>query len=338
MEVERIYRICLSRALQAFATTREQRRIGITLASEFRDSWAETSELKDCEFGITFVSIESACAVPTSCKFLRVIENRSAYEISFPEEPGRYRLLIDGTSKKGSVLLIPFESENFLVINTDDISKCDANRPLLAGHWKYGILGGDIPVQITVREEFGSTLGSHVWDSAVIFTRHLKRCIDCCGLEKRGLALELGAGCGLAGTALAYEGFEKVVLSDKACNIPFMLNTVTLNKKEHIVDVQSLDWSLNADIESFIGKYGTDIDMIVAADVLYDKAAALVLLDLLRKVVQQNKAKIIIGQKLRPFSDPESGLSRFDLMKILDFSAENILQEADVIIWKLERI
>lgn len=70
---------------------------------------------------------------------------------------------------------------------------------------------------IVVQEDYGSTMGAHVYDSAAVLVRWLRNTeLAWQWRGKQAMALELGSGCGLAGLWLARSGaFAKVLLTDK---------------------------------------------------------------------------------------------------------------------------
>jgi predicted nicotinamide N-methyase len=330
-----LYRICLTRALHAHysSSSSSTKQIAIELAAEFRDTRAESSLLQQCSFDVGIYSLTSGMLLDPATVAVRrhkiAKNNRIVFDLHFPDIVGQYRLQVLGyCDRVGGVVLIPLESETFEIV-----SVIPANSSVLLGaYWKYDILGNKPLKSISIREEFGSTLGSHVWDSALVFTRHLKYCLSSCEPMVRRLAVELGAGCGLAGIALTTESFERVVLTDKECNLPYMNSNIILNNCESIATAETLDWSSRSDIDWFQASNGGLVDLILAADVLYDLEAAIYLFDVIRQLATCDHTNIILGQKIRPVG-PDC--KRFDISTLADFKADIILVEANVIIWKI---
>lgn len=322
-----LYRVCLNRALSTHYQSGSAYRISAQLLSEFRDESAVNSVLSHCKFRFFLESTSSGERVHILAKPVKISKNCYLYNLIFPDVIGPFQLAITAESDDSSLLMIPMKSDVFELVSSLPVDR----GMLLAAYWTYGILDCDPPTQLVLREEFGSTLGSHVWDSAVVFTRHLKYCLDLCQFSKRETAVELGAGCGLAGIAVG-QYFDSVALTDKACNMPFMRNNISINHCEDTVRAYTLDWSSDLDISAFTEAHGKDIDLIVAADVLYDIPAANLLFSLLRLLSTPQRTCILLGQKLRPFKDHAA---RFDVTALPDFDAEKIVEEANVILWKI---
>ena len=320
-----IYRVCLSRAMSTNYQCGSACRVSVQLMSEFRDDSADNTVLRRCTFRFNLKSASSAESAGICAKPVKISKNCYFYDLAFPDTVGKYQLVISVECDDNSFILIPMTSDVFELAPT-----LPAERGvLLSAYWRYDTLGPDSP--LVMREEFGSTLGSHVWDSAVVFTRHLNYCLDRCQLSKRETAVELGAGCGLAGIAVS-KFFERVVITDKACNVPFMRCNISINCCEDIVRPAALDWASASDIAAFTETNADSIDLIIAADVLYDIPAANLLFSLLKIMSAPEKTCILLGQKLRPLGDHTS---RFDITALPDFDAERIVEEAHVIIWKI---
>lgn len=326
-----LYRICLSRALRTHAVIGLCKKIGIELMTEFRDRSAELSLLRRCSFNILFSSSSRHENVASVATALKISKNRYIFNVKFPDVPGSYQLYVSGVCSDPGVVLVSMQSE--LITVADTLPDC--NELLLAGYWCYGVdtARSGSENTVTIREEFGSTLGSHVWDSAVVFTRNICFCLQKCGILTGSLAVELGAGCGLAGIALAQGFFEKIIITDKQCNVPYMKKNIQLNRCADAVTAVCLDWSSETDIKAFCDYHDTTtIDLILASDVLYDLGAAACLFSLLRILSHPNKTSILLCQKIRPI---EAHLGRFDIAALTDFRSEKILEEADVIVWKI---
>jgi predicted nicotinamide N-methyase len=77
------------------------------------------------------------------------------------------------------------------------------------------------------------------------------------------------------------------------------------------------------------------VDLIVGADILYDRAAVGELVNVLRDLAEPSKTKIIIAQKRRhPFVEDPWGR----VENISDFEVAKKYEEADVIVWELALI
>jgi predicted nicotinamide N-methyase len=96
-----------------------------------------------------------------------------------------------------------------------------------------------------------------------------------------------------------------------------------------------LDWSEPAGLSRLVSTHGCRYDLFIAADVLYDPEAAGHLLALLRNLSASSPpdsaVPIILAQKLRS----DTHRKAIDLTELEDFSVEKLVEEADVVIWKL---
>lgn len=328
-QTQRIYKICLKRAMVSEYLCGSRGKVAIELTTEFRDVAPDIASIHPLCFNIMFYSVETNRTIPVVWTQSNCMNNNFVYHIQFPVAVGRYQLSIQASYDSEAVVIIPMLSDVFAVV--DEISPSPAVVMLLRCHWSYDCLGGGT---VVVREEFGATLGSHVWDSAIVLFRHLRYCLDKCDKPRGGvLAVELGAGCGLVGISLGKGYFERVVLTDKRSQRPYMRDNIALNECQGNVTEDYLDWSSAPDIERFTKETAEVIDLIVAADVLYDLEAAEYLFAALDQLATSNKTCILLAQKLRPVAIPER--KGFDVTALEKFTAENILEEANVIIWKI---
>jgi len=180
-----------------------------------------------------------------------------------------------------------------------------------------------------VREDYGATLGSHVYDCSVVLLRFLRdelRATRSHPNWHHGSVLELGSGCGLLGLWLATH-FDHAFLTDKACQVDLLRANVQLNDASwgasRKVDCLPLDWAdgpsgldLAALLACVDAKLSTGCDLppaplslVVAADVFYDGAAAQAMFSVIDAVRRTGSlcgplTRVILAQKLRSDATP----------------------------------
>lgn len=182
-------------------------------------------------------------------------------------------------------------------------------------------------VGITVKEEYGATVGSIVYDSSVVLIRYLHRFMNHFLLSYR-TAIELGAGCGQLSIWLASR-FNKVICTDKSYQLPLIDFNARLNQTEIVIT--SLEWGDIRDVNHASIQYSSELDLLIAADVLYDKDASAELFHAIKRLIIPSTI-VLIAQKLR---GTVSRISRDEVCHLSGMHADVVFQEADVLIWKL---
>lgn len=122
-----------------------------------------------------------------------------------------------------------------------------------------------IPLKLKM-EPRHNEVGLRMWEAGFLLTEFLLAYPPI--VRGRGVA-ELGAGLGLTGLVASYLGASKVALTD--CSRPVLENlrlAVEINSKVLDVRVAEIDWSYGG--ENAARRLGDDIDVVLAADVLYD--------------------------------------------------------------------
>ncbi|KOO26831.1 calmodulin [Chrysochromulina tobinii] len=141
-----------------------------------------------------------------------------------------------------------------------------------------GIAVDAIKAQRKALASYDNAEGQKLWPASVAFARMLTGSMV---PSVKGLrVIELGAGLGVVGVAAALAGAEKVTLTDFQ---PKSLELAEITAKANgvssaIFSTRLLDWNHPGDLAS-LGPY----DLVVASDVLYDKALTRVLVSYARK-------------------------------------------------------
>ncbi|KAK9475135.1 putative methyltransferase-domain-containing protein [Dipodascopsis tothii] len=99
---------------------------------------------------------------------------------------------------------------------------------------------------VVVAEATGESIMAHVWDSAVALAAHVERARVLPAGPVR--VLELGAGCGTAGLALARQAGRgsRVLLTDEAPAEALCRRNMALNAPAAAVDFAALEWAAAA--------------------------------------------------------------------------------------------
>ncbi|MFY1681474.1 class I SAM-dependent methyltransferase [Micromonospora sp. WMMD730] len=146
----------------------------------------------------------------------------------------------------------------------------------------------------------GHTLPPPFWASAwaggQALARHL---LDHPDLAAGRRVLDLAAGSGLVAIAAALAGARQVVANDVD---PYAVAAVTVNARANRVDVQ-------ASHQDLLDDDGTQADLLVAGDVLYDRDLAVRVLPYLRRAADGG-AQVLVG-------DPDRGHLPPDVLEVV---------------------
>jgi predicted nicotinamide N-methyase len=114
------------------------------------------------------------------------------------------------------------------------------------------------------------TMGSHIWDASVVLANYLER------IPISGNVVELGAGCGLVGMSivdhqtLQPDTTTMVLLTDQSSQLPILHSNIQLNKLQSHCKAIELDWCCTDQVMNVKTICNDCIDVIIAADVLYN--------------------------------------------------------------------
>jgi predicted nicotinamide N-methyase len=165
--------------------------------------------------------------------------------------------------------------------------------------------------RFAIVQTFDSGCGCYLWDASIVLLKYFehvnKRC-DFTGMR----VVELGAGCGLVGLALAWLGAE-VCLTDLYDQIDVMEANIDRNfgyrtsrSQEESegsplvrpVNIRAgeLDWSASA--EDINEEYNPPVDLIVGSDIIYAEEAVPLLINALN-ILSSPKTNILIAHEGR---------------------------------------
>ena len=211
-------------------------------------------------------------------KFQSIHDSFYHISVTSPQSAGEYFLRV---SIKSGEFIMPAISGRFSVI---DFANQSSIRPLLCCFREI-----TLPVDIStarciyIQEEYGATLGSHLYDSSIVLLRYLSQDANAIITQSHGMVVELGAGCGLLGIFLALlanpPGGLQTLMTDKQCQLDLLHRNVRLNDVTDRCTVVELDWQSEAHflaVQEIIRSSAAEseaafVGTIIATDVLYDQ-------------------------------------------------------------------
>jgi predicted nicotinamide N-methyase len=367
-EVFMIVRVHLRRSIKSHITPMSTIKLEVALTSEFfgRENYLEA----DCRLMGLFIKSDSSfstvsllqeineCAIVFPLK--SDIGHLSHYTIAAPDEVGAYHLFIfpyetdpsESIFKKRFIIL-PLLTDCFNVVSKDHAAMTQFIPSLLSC---YRVIHG-----IIIEEEYGKTVGSHVYDCSIAILRYLASSHTVDGMtgsnvrscssntpDRMTVAVELGAGCGLVSIWLAKRNkFNSVIATDMDNQLPLILRNIERNNVQPVCSSKELNWSLTVgsgrkDLESsqfsfklqreYLGMHDDEhLDMIIAGDVMYSKSLTEDFITVLRALAVPYVTVIYLAQKLRNADRKDS----YDIASTPGIRCECVWEEADVLIWKI---
>ena len=214
------------------------------------------------------------------------------------------------------------------------------------------------PVSVLIKEEYGKSIGHHIYDASIILLRYFSTLnlpvyspLDTTDNTHSNVLVELGAGCGVAGIALS-KHFKHTILTDLPSQMDIIQENIQLNNSnllpykggEQTCQAVVLDWSQadeTLNIKSGLGHEPNHnnskdndnivIDVIIASDVLYDRDAAEQCIACIKRLYTINHTKVYISQKMRN----ETSKNRFQLKDYFGISVVQVYEEASCVVWSL---
>lgn len=266
-EVTTILRLHLRRSVRSFVAAGSALNLELSYSAEFCDS--VPSLLGKHVVMAVFIKGNNASAselfqASASLNAFEVLlevtdSSSSCLSLTVPNEIGFHQLFLfnrkpypnHGHALKP--LILPLLTGCFSVVEKNQLALTRSAVPVLTN---YRLFSG-----ILIEEEYGKTLGSHIYDSSVSIIRYLSRKKYSHGLtltltpltepelfttnqSRRNVALELGAGCGLVSIWLSKESsFHRVIATDMACQLPLIVRNITRNGTQDGCSARELDWS-----------------------------------------------------------------------------------------------
>lgn len=259
-----------------------------------------------------------------------------------PIVPGCYSISVSviHESDADGLVILPVHSDMFKVCSIEDyeqsISLACAFIPRLLGCYREFRC---VNKTVVVREEYGSTLGSHIYDSSIVLVRYIENNLafllttaECEDNSSNRVVLELGAGCGMVGLYIAAllsrmddknDTCARLSSSTKLEEIVSPSDEITVlitdrdQQKsiiEHNIGVNShlrspsthityvaLDWASTVHLEHIVSQLSSNAaNLIVAGDVFYDREVAALFFKVIRSLGAHSiHLKVLVAQKLR---------------------------------------
>ena len=123
---------------------------------------------------------------------------------------------------------------------------------------------------LSIHQSLGG-IHSTVWDSSIVMSKFFEHASHVCDMMlgtspfKGKSVLEVGAGCGLVGLALAKLGSPRVVLSDLEAALPLLKRNIEVNGCSQTCAAAALSWGC----ESALRALSPPFDYVIGADVMY---------------------------------------------------------------------
>jgi hypothetical protein len=244
-----------------------------------------------------------------------------------PLKEGYYFLSIVASVADPQCIILPLQSDKFHVRRGNTHSMAIA-APMLTNRRRLTFN----KVSIDIKEEYGSVIGGHIYDSAIVTILYLLSCNA--NVDRNSCILELGSGCGLTGIWCAKEYGCRCLLTDLPSQLLLLSENCLANDVDKQCNCVAFDWGM--DVTLFEEKHSvSNLSLIIAADVLYDPDAAVLLLKVLLQLkVLHKSTRIILAQKNRNHLSLD--VACYDLSLMCDgLEFRCVYHEADVIVWNI---
>jgi predicted nicotinamide N-methyase len=252
-----------------------------------------------------------------------------------PPTEGKYVLKVSAMCMTShpqyeSVLLLPVLSGEVNIVQQIGEIPSKSIQVLLKN---YRTISSSKGFSLAIVEDYGATLGSHLYDSSIILLRYIDNFPSGSWLTKK--VLELGAGCGLVGLYIGQLSDRIVVISDKRCQQYLIEMNIAANQMQRKCRFLECDWSNDNHVREVVLQ-GSDqqYDFIIATDVLYDLTTASLFFSVIRRIAFPMRTIVLVAQKIRDPIHAVNGL--VEVPSIPGFtSVKKVHYEADVVIWSL---
>jgi len=241
-----------------------------------------------------------------------------------PFEEGVYDLYIEMIAATGIVL--PILYKGIEIVNSVDKGHVptllECFRIIEYNHEKYYI-----------KENYGQTLGSHVYDSAIVMLEYLLLHSSSICIPKDGYILELGSGTGVIGICLAnLAPFARnsILLTDKRTQLDLINDNISLNNVARCSAFE-FDWSNQHLVAELLMRQSVP-SIIIAADVLYAKDCIDVFFQCINGLYHSS-VTILIAQKVRPIMHLR--IENGDVLH--NFKFIKVYEKFDVVVWSLHK-
>jgi len=303
-------------------------------------------------------------------------DGATVLKFPLPACPAFYSVVIAPRERRDDITVLPLISDVFQALRSEEYQSYVAQSgpfiPRHLGCYRTFVFGNR---EVLVKEEYGVTLGSHIYDSSIVLTRYLERNITELvkvggGGTERMAILDLGAGCGMVGLCIAALLSEKqdmsgdpseqpsteaepadhvsgpqctVYVTDRSQQKGLIEHNISINpalSQSHTrLQYADLDWADAAQLEHIVYITQGSVCLIVAGDVFYDREVAGLFFNAARALSTHNiGAKVLVAQKLRLNGANQAAalITEEEIRSECGFAnVSKVSHEADVILWSL---
>lgn len=330
--IDQIYRLRFRRSIKSVFQTCEMVKLQVVLTSEFdnvpiKSTWNLSAET---------ILLSEDVRLLQSVELTQSVSNE-IWSMTFaaPSQIGKYRIriycLLDTTEDCG-IAVLDLWSETFEV----QPEKVLVAAAILIPNHRLFLAKGE---SIWIKEDFGETIGSHIYDCSIILCRYFRQTFSA-EESYPDLVIELGSGCGLSAIFACLLFRCRTILTDLPEQLPLLSENVNLNGlDEQKCSYQELRWGdLEAvnDIVTICSEFQNIV--ILAADVLYDSTAAPLLLQTVQALsgaLVSKRVTVLLAQKNRDnmtVDDAQHRLTSFSKGALL---SKLVRQEANVYVWDI---
>lgn len=317
--------------------------ITIALTSEFNDPLNDFP-LLDLILNFRFIAVDSREGIASSsltqpsipiqqCKAPRQKSGAVVhYAFYTPEQTGKYILLVrsDPSAHASSMIrVLDVASDVFEVVAPQTLIS-STEMPLLSN---FRVIKGstDPSIEIVVKEDYGSTMGAHVYDSAVVLGDYLSQHKD---IIQDNVIIELGAGCGLVSLFALQLAAQSVISTDLLCQLPLL----QANVQREGVRCLEFCWGNQQHFQALTKELPPQSNLVLlAADVLYDAEAAVAFIHVVQAwmATSQGQTVCLVAQRLRDDRSEDVRKSQWESV-CSDLKWTIRYQGFNVIIWQIE--
>lgn len=268
-------RIQLKHNLKSKLGLNTRYRLSFSLCSEFQDD-LENVDMERFHFHL---EPRSNSKPVTSFEYGPVtIQSKNLATIEFSVSLcGFYQLMLKGRKQHNEekVILIPFLSDTFEIVEG---IKAESSARFLTNYRVFNREIFDLqsihPDSIYIKEEYGKTIGSHIYDSAIVLCSHLSDELGLPTIDRSRSIVELGAGLGLVSIYLEKYYHYYVISTDQKEQIPLLENNFRRNDTLSNSSILEFDWNHSEQLKTLchrlLDPFLPSIEYILAADVWYE--------------------------------------------------------------------
>lgn len=379
-KLDKVYRLQFLRSVQVVVKTASQISCEVICGGEFNESVGI-----DLNYSVTF-RVHSSSAITSiiewqactdvQCSSPRKGDGATVLKIRLPLSSAFYSIVISSNQHRDDTIILPIISEVFEALGAEDyqryVTKTGPFIPRHLGCYRSFAL---IDKEVLVKEEYGVTLGSHIYDSSIVLMRYIERniaeLVKVDAAAERPVILDLGAGCGMVGLCIAAllsgtqsnssrpaesVATESATADWPSSTVPCTVYITDRNQQkgliEHNISInpaitagsvrvhyEDLDWADAAQLDHVVEITKGAVSLVVAGDVFYDREVAKLFFNVASALSAHNSGvRVLVAQKLRLNCDNQAValISEEEIRSECGFvNVSKVCHEAEVILWLL---